>query len=131
MEEYTVTLTDLKKRVDILIKRKDEYLKGAISRVLSANEVEDHFKMLPAYNAIIDKNGEALDLLRDLKDEESYVRSVRDYIDASTQLGSLRLKQIDILLRILGDQQKVMYIEKEKLDRMIRYYERASNNYNY
>ena len=58
------------------------------------------------------------------------MKLVKESIDRNTQVGLNQLKVIDSFINILNDILNIMYDEKSKLDRIVRYYEKTFNYYN-
>lgn len=128
-EELILSLGDLKARTQALFSRKDSYIKNAISNVLSSEDVENPFKIVLAYRDIVNKNSELLDLLRDTRDEVLFLKRIKERLDGTTELASAQARQLENLIKLLGELEKIISPERDKLDRMIRFYERASNGF--
>ena len=123
------TLSYLRDRTQKLMDRKREYILTAVSETLSTNDCEDAFKVSKAYKEAVDQNSKLLDIIRDTKDEMLFLRLAKERIDTSTQLGQQQLKQVDNLVKVLAEIVSILDIEKIKMDRFVRFYERTFNYY--
>ena len=108
---------------------KEELLKGRGVAVLSAHELDDTRKMTDTYKSAIDRNNEVVDFIMDVKNDILKVRLVKDRLDKTTSLYLQQSQQIDWYIKTLNEILNIIKEEKEKMDRIIRFYERNYNSY--
>lgn len=111
--------------------RKEEILKTRSSVVLSANDMEDPKKMTNTYKAAVEKNNEVIDFIVDVKNDILKIRLVKDRLDKTTALYSQQVQQFDYYIKLLSDIKSIMQDEREKMDRVIRFYERNYSTYSF
>ena len=124
------TISALREKTQLLIDTKEAYLKQEPLKILSAIELEDNRKMTDSYKEAVDRNNMLIDLVMEIKNEIFKMKLVKESIDRNTQVGLNQLKVIDSFINILNDILNIMYDEKSKLDRVVRYYEKTFNYYN-
>ena len=124
------TISALREKTQLLIDTKEAYLKQGPLKILSAIELEDNRKMTDSYKEAVDRNNMLIDLVMEIKNEIFKMKLVKESIDRNTQVGLNQLKVIDSFINILNDILNIMYDEKSKLDRIVRYYEKTFNYYN-
>ena len=124
------TISALREKTQLLIDTKEAYLKQEPLKILSAIELEDNKKMTDSYKEAVDRNNMLIDLVMEIKNEIFKMKLVKESIDRNTQVGLNQLKVIDSFINILNDILNIMYDEKSKLDRIVRYYEKTFNYYN-
>lgn len=124
------TISALREKTQLLIDTKEAYLKQEPLKILSAIELEDNRKMTDSYKEAVDRNNMLIDLVMEIKNEIFKMKLVKESIDRNTQVGLNQLKVIDSFINILNDILNIMYDEKSKLDRIVRYYEKTFNYYN-
>ena len=124
------TISALREKVQLLVDTKEAYLKQEPLKVLSAVELEDNKKMTDRYKDAVDRNNMLIDFVMEIKNEIFKMKLVKESIDRNTQVGLNQLKVIDSFINILNDILNIMYDEKSKLDRIVRYYEKTFNYYN-
>ena len=124
------TISALREKTQLLIDTKEAYLKQEPLKILSAIELEDNRKMTDSYKEAVDRNNTLIDFVMEIKNEIFKMKLVKESIDRNTQVGLNQLKVIDSFINILNDILNIMYDEKSKLDRIVRYYEKTFNYYN-
>ena len=124
------TISALREKTQLLIDTKEAYLKQEPLKILSAIELEDNRKMTDSYKEAVDRNNMLIDFVMEIKNEIFKMKLVKESIDRNTQVGLNQLKVIDSFINILNDILNIMYDEKSKLDRVVRYYEKTFNYYN-
>lgn len=124
------TISALREKTQLLIDTKEAYLKQEPLKILSAIELEDNRKMTDSYKEAVDRNNMLVDFVMEIKNEIFKMKLVKESIDRNTQVGLNQLKVIDSFINILNDILNIMYDEKSKLDRIVRYYEKTFNYYN-
>ena len=124
------TISALREKTQLIIYTKEAYLKQEPLKILSAIELEDNRKMTDSYKEAVDRNNMLIDLVMEIKNEIFKMKLVKESIDRNTQVGLNQLKVIDSFINILNDILNIMYDEKSKLDRIVRYYEKTFNYYN-
>ena len=124
------TISALREKTQLLIDTKEAYLKQEPLKILSAIELEDNKKMTDSYKEAVDRNNKIVDFVMEIKNEIFKMKLVKESIDRNTQVGLNQLKVIDSFINILNDILNIMYDEKSKLDRIVRYYEKTFNYYN-
>ena len=124
------TISALREKTQLLIDTKEAYLKQEPLKILSAIELEDNRKMTDSYKETVDRNNMLMDFVMEIKNEIFKMKLVKESIDRNTQVGLNQLKVIDNFINILNDILNIMYDEKSKLDRIVRYYEKTFNYYN-
>lgn len=124
------TISALREKTQLLIDTKEAYLKQEPLKILSAIELEDNKKMTDSYKEAVDRNNMLVDFVMEIKNEIFKMKLVKESIDRNTQVGLNQLKVIDSFINILNDILNIMYDEKSKLDRIVRYYEKTFNYYN-
>ena len=124
------TISALREKTQLLIDTKEAYLKQEPLKILSAIELEDNRKMTDSYKEAVDRNNMLMDFVMEIKNEIFKMKLVKESIDRNTQVGLNQLKVIDNFINILNDILNIMYDEKSKLDRIVRYYEKTFNYYN-
>lgn len=124
------TISALREKTQLLIDTKEAYLKQEPLKILSAIELEDNRKMTDSYKEAVDRNNMLIDFVMEIKNEIFKMKLVKESIDRNTQVGLNQLKVIDSFINILNDILNIMYDEKSKLDRIVRYYEKTFNYYN-
>lgn len=124
------TISALREKTQLLIDTKEAYLKQEPLKILSAIELEDNRKMTDSYKEAVDRNNMLMDFVMEIKNEIFKMKLVKESIDRNTQVGLNQLKVIDSFINILNDILNIMYDEKSKLDRIVRYYEKTFNYYN-
>ena len=124
------TISALREKVQILVDAKETYLKQESLKILSAVELEDNKKMTDSYKDAVDRNNMLMDFVMEIKNEIFKMKLIKESIDRNTQVGLNQLKVIDSFINILNDILNIMYDEKSKLDRIVRYYEKTFNYYN-
>lgn len=124
------TISALREKTQLLIDTKEAYLKQEPLKILSAIELEDNKKMTDSYKEAVDRNSMLVDFVMEIKNEIFKMKLVKESIDRNTQVGLNQLKVIDSFINILNDILNIMYDEKSKLDRVVRYYEKTFNYYN-
>lgn len=124
------TISALREKVQILVDAKETYLKQESLKILSAVELEDNKKMTDSYKDAVDRNNMLMDFIMEIKNEIFKMKLIKESIDRNTQVGLNQLKVIDSFINILNDILNIMYDEKSKLDRIVRYYEKTFNYYN-
>lgn len=124
------TISALREKTQLLIDTKEAYLKQEPLKILSAIELEDNRKMTDSYKEAVDRNNMLIDFIMEIKNEIFKMKLVKESIDRNTQVGLNQLKVIDSFINILNDILNIMYDEKSKLDRIVRYYEKTFNYYN-
>ena len=124
------TISALREKTQLLIDIKEAYLKQEPLKILSAIELEDNRKMTDSYKEAVDRNNMLIDFVMEIKNEIFKMKLVKESIDRNTQVGLNQLKVIDSFINILNDILNIMYDEKSKLDRIVRYYEKTFNYYN-
>lgn len=124
------TISALREKTQLLIDTKEAYLKQEPLKILSAVELEDNKKMTDSYKDAVDRNNMLIDFVMEIKNEIFKMKLVKESIDRNTQVGLNQLKVIDSFINILNDILNIMYDEKSKLDRIVRYYEKTFNYYN-
>ena len=124
------TISALREKTQLLIDTKEAYLKQEPLKILSAIELEDNKKMTDSYKEVVDRNNMLIDFVMEIKNEIFKMKLVKESIDRNTQVGLNQLKVIDSFINILNDILNIMYDEKSKLDRIVRYYEKTFNYYN-
>lgn len=124
------TISALREKTQLLIDTKEAYLKQEPLKILSAIELEDNKKMTDSYKEAVDRNNMLIDFVMEIKNEIFKMKLVKESIDRNTQVGLNQLKVIDSFINILNDILNIMYDEKSKLDRIVRYYEKTFNYYN-
>lgn len=132
MIDDKVLLSELRKRVNECLKEKEKLLKERGVPILAAHELEDMQKMTDTYKAAVERNAAVLDFIMDVKNEMLKIRLAKDRIDPSSMgndLYRIATQQIDGFLRTLKEVLDIVKEEKEKLDRVVRFYERNYNSY--
>lgn len=124
------TISALREKTQLLVDTKEAYLKQEPLKILSAIELEDNRKMTDSYKEAVDRNNMLIDFIMEIKNEIFKMKLVKESIDRNTQVGLNQLKVIDSFINILNDILNIMYDEKSKLDRIVRYYEKTFNYYN-
>lgn len=124
------TISALREKTQLLIDTKEAYLKQEPLKILSAIELEDNKKVTDSYKEAVDRNNMLIDFVMEIKNEIFKMKLVKESIDRNTQVGLNQLKVIDSFINILNDILNIMYDEKSKLDRIVRYYEKTFNYYN-
>lgn len=124
------TISALREKTQVLVNAKETYLKQEPLKILSAIELEDNRKMTDSYKEAVDRNNMLIDFIMEIKNEIFKMKLVKESIDRNTQVGLNQLKVIDSFINILNDILNIMYDEKSKLDRIVRYYEKTFNYYN-
>ena len=124
------TISALREKTQLLIDTKEAYLKQEPLKILSAIELEDNKKMTDSYKEAVDRNNMLVDFVMEIKNEIFKMKLVKESIDRNTQVGLNQLRVIDSFINILNDILNIMYDEKSKLDRIVRYYEKTFNYYN-
>ena len=124
------TISALREKTQLLIDTKEAYLKQEPLKILSAIELEDNKKMTDSYKEAVGRNNMLIDFVMEIKNEIFKMKLVKESIDRNTQVGLNQLKVIDSFINILNDILNIMYDEKSKLDRIVRYYEKTFNYYN-
>ena len=127
MENDRTSLGVLRGRVQSLVDRKSDYIKVAIYKTLSTEDMQNVFRVSTEYKNVVDQNGLLHDLMRDIKDEQLFLGFVLEKLDTTTQLGQQQYKQVEGLNKILKSLMGILEIEERKMDRLIRFYERTSN----
>lgn len=125
------TISSIRETVQSYINKKEEYLKLESLEILSALDIEDSKKVVNAYKSSIDRNSELLDFVMDIKNEIFKIKLVKESLDKNTQVGINQSKVLDNLINILKDILDILSEERSKLDRIVRFYERTSNSYNF
>lgn len=123
------SLATIKAMVQRDIDIKEELLKGRGVAVLSAHELDDTRKMTNTYKSAIDRNNEVVDFIMDVKNDILKLRLVKDRLDKTTSLYLQQSQQIDWYIKTLNEILNIIKEEKEKMDRIIRFYERNYNSY--
>lgn len=124
------TISALREKTQVLVDTKEAYLKQEPLKILSAVELEDNKKMTDSYKDAVDRNNMLMDFVMEIKNEIFKMKLVKESIDRNTHVGLNQLKVIDSFINILNDILNIMYDEKSKLDRIVRYYEKTFNYYN-
>ena len=124
------TISALREKIQVLVDAKETYLKQEPLKILSAVELEDNKKMTDSYKEAVDRNNMLMDFVMEIKNEIFKMKLIKESIDRNTQVGLNQLKVIDSFINILNDILNIMYDEKSKLDRIVRYYEKTFNYYN-
>lgn len=124
------TISALREKIQVLVDTKETYLKQEPLKILSAVELEDNKKMTDSYKDAVDRNNMLMDFVMEIKNEIFKMKLIKESIDRNTQVGLNQLKVIDSFINILNDILNIMYDEKSKLDRIVRYYEKTFNYYN-
>lgn len=124
------TISALREKIQVLVDTKETYLKQEPLKILSAVELEDNKKMTDSYKEAVDRNNMLMDFVMEIKNEIFKMKLIKESIDRNTQVGLNQLKVIDSFINILNDILNIMYDEKSKLDRIVRYYEKTFNYYN-
>lgn len=125
------TISTIRETVQEFINRKEEYLQLDKLNILSAVEQEDSKKNINAYKSSIDRFDTLMDFIMDIKNEIFKIKLVKESLDKNTQVGLNQSKVLENLLNILRDILDILNDERAKLDRVVRFYERTSNTYNY
>ena len=125
------TISTIRETVQEFINRKEEYLQLDKLNILSAVEQEDSRKAVNAYKSSIDRFDTLMDFIMDIKNEIFKIKLVKESLDKNTQVGLNQSKVLENLLNILRDILDILNDERAKLDRLVRFYERTSNTYNY
>ena len=125
------TISTIRETVQEFINRKEEYLQLDKLNILSAVEQEDSRKAVNAYKSSIDRFDTLMDFIMDIKNEIFKIKLVKESLDKNTQVGLNQSKVLENLLNILRDILDILNDERAKLDRVVRFYERTSNTYNY
>jgi hypothetical protein len=123
------SLATIKAMVQRDIDKKEEILRGRGVAVLSAHELDDTRKMTNTYKSAIDRNNEVVDFYMDVKNDILKLRLVKDRLDKTTSLYLQQSQQIDWYIKTLNEILGIVKEEKEKMDRIIRFYERNYNSY--
>lgn len=124
------TISSLRERVQSYVDKKENYLNQDKLKILSSVEMEDNKKVTDSYKAAVDRNDDAIDFILDVKNEIFKMKLVKESLDKNTQVGLNQTKVIDNLINILNDILGIMYEERSKLDRIVRYYEKTFSYYN-
>lgn len=124
------TLSSIKERVQLCVDKKEEFLKRKKNRVLSVIDEEDHKKLANCYQEAVNENSEVIDLILEFKNEIFKIKLIKESIDRNTQIGINQIKVIDNLINMLNDMVNMMYEEKSKYDRIVRYYEKTFSYFN-
>lgn len=124
------TISSLRERVQSYVNKKEDYLNQDKLKILTSVEMEDNKKVTDAYKASVDRNDEAIDFILDIKNEIFKMKLIRESLDRNSQVGMSQIRVIDNLVNILNDILNMMYDERSKLDRIVRYYEKTFSYYN-
>lgn len=111
--------------------KKEEILKGRNIKVLSVVDQEDIKKMKTAYKEAVDRNSDIIDFIVDIKNDILKIKLVKDKLDRTLSVYMQQAKAIDDYIKILTDILGIMRDEKDKLYRVVQYYEKVYSNYNY
>ncbi len=111
--------------------RKEEILKGRGVPILAAHDLEDTKKMTDTYKAAVEKNSIALDFIMDVKNDILKIKLLKARLDKTTALYHSQVQQIDDFIKILNDILSIIKDEVEKMDRIVRFYERNYSTYSY
>lgn len=110
---------------------KEEILKSRGVPILAAQDLGDTTKMTNTYKAAIERNAVVLDFVMDVKNDILKIKLCRDRLDRSTALYLQQAQQFDSYIKILNEILSIMKDEVSKMDRIVRFYERNYNSYNY
>lgn len=111
--------------------KKEEILKERDIKVLSVVDQEDIKKMKTAYKEAVDRNSMVIDFIVDIKNDILKIKLVKDKLDRTLNIYLQQAKAIDEYIKILNDMLSIMRDEKDKLYRVVQYYEKVYSNYNY
>lgn len=111
--------------------RKEVILKGRAVEVLSAYELDDIKKMSAVYKSAVERNNEVVDFIMDVKNDILKIRLAKDRLDKTTSLYFQQATQIDYYIKILTEILGIVKEEQQKLDRVVRFYEKNYNTYSF
>lgn len=111
--------------------KKEEILKSRGVPILAAQDLGDTTKMTNTYKLAVERNSLAMDFMMDLKNDILKIKLVKDRLDRTTNLYLQQVQQFDSYIKILNDILSIMKDEVSKMDRIVRFYERNYNSYNY
>lgn len=130
-----LSISDIRGKVQIIINRKEDYLKTRDSdfESLSIIDFDDISKLSLIYHHFVVKNSVLMDLVIDIKNEIFKIKLIKEQLDKNTSVGISQNKVLDNLINLLNEANGIMLEEKQKLDRVVRFYEKSftyySNNY--
>lgn len=130
-----LSISDIRGKVQIIINRKEDYLKTRDGdfESLSIIDFDDISKLSLIYHHFVVKNSVLMDLVIDIKNEIFKIRLIKEQLDKNTSVGISQNKVLDNLINLLNEANGIMLEEKQKLDRVVRFYEKSftyySNNY--
>lgn len=130
-----LSISDIRGKVQIIINRKEDYLKTRDGdfESLSIIDFDDINKLSLIYHHFVVKNSVLMDLVIDIKNEIFKIKLIKEQLDKNTSVGISQNKVLDNLINLLNEANGIMLEEKQKLDRVVRFYEKSftyySNNY--
>lgn len=130
-----LSISDIRGKVQIIINRKEDYLKTRDGdfESLSIIDFDDISKLSLIYHHFVVKNSVLMDLVIDIKNEIFKIKLIKEQLDKNTSVGISQNKVLDNLINLLNEANGIMLEEKQKLDRVVRFYEKSftyySNNY--
>ena len=111
--------------------RKEALLKSRNIKVLSAYELDDIKKMSAVYKEAVERNDLVIDFIMDVKNDMLKIRLAKDRLDKTTGVYTQQANQIDYYMKILVEILGIMKEEQQKLDRVVRFYEKNYNTYSF
>ena len=130
-----LSISDIRCKVQTIINRKEDYLKirDGDFESLSIIDFDDISKLSLTYHHFVVKNSVLMDLVIDIKNEIFKIKLIKEQLDKNTSVGISQNKVLDNLVNLLNEANGIMLEEKQKLDRIVRFYEKSftyySNNY--
>lgn len=129
IEKQPSSLSTIRDMVQEITNKKEDYLSLDKVKILTATELEDNKVMTNVYHDVIERNNLIIDFIMDIKNTMFKVRLQRDQIDRNIQLGQNQAKQFDYFLSLLQAILEIMNDERNKMDRVVRYYEKTFSYY--
>lgn len=126
----TSTISSIRERVQSYVDKKETYLSLEKLSILSIVNINDDKKISLEYKKAIDRNDLCMDLIIDVKNEVFKLKLLKESLDRNTQIGINQIRTIDNFISILNDILNIMYEEKYKLDRIVRFYEKSFSYFN-
>ena len=108
---------------------KEEILKERQIVIVSSYDLQNINKVIDSYKLMVDRNSKVIDFIMDLKNDILKIKLVKDRLDKSTSLYARQVQEIEKYLKILTDILGIIKEEKEKMDRVVRFYEKSYSTY--
>lgn len=129
IEKPRDSLSIIRNETQNIIDKKEEYLHLDEVKMLTTTELEDNKIMTNTYQEIVSRNNLIIDFIIDIKNEIFRIKLMKDKIDRNSELGRNQIVQLDYFISLLQQILDMMSDERNKLDRVVRYYEKTFSYY--